>query len=208
MATSKIQSKKASTTRPTTRRKTTKKAATAPEAKPDENGDDAATQAATEAEVPSRRTRRRKKVTVATATAESAPPDETPSDGTSDVERFPPVYATEGDDGRVETLGDLSAAYCRALEVEGKSETTIRSYRADLALALSILGADTRLADLTPEMVSGFNEHPRVTQTRDGHPKAKTGMLKHRRVLRLALVWAAENGHVGVEPLPANGDAE
>lgn len=70
-----------------------------------------------------RRDLSRKKTATEAADATPESPNETPDNGT------------------ILTLGDLTDAYCSALEDDGKSETTIRSYKSDLALACGILGA-------------------------------------------------------------------
>ena len=92
------------------------------------------------------------------------------------------------------TLADLAAAY--EVHLEAQSVGTAKSYARALALACSVLGADTPLADLTLQAVADYFDHPRVTTTRDGAPKAASSVAKTRRVLRLALAWAAERGIV------------
>ncbi len=42
----------------------------------------------------------------------------------------------------------------------------------------------------------------RVTKLRTGKPKAKPSVDKTRRVLRLALVWAAEKKLIKAAPIP------
>ena len=99
------------------------------------------------------------------------------------------------------TLGDLAAAFGAHLDAF-KSAGTAASYRVELRLALAVLGEDTVLADITPAMVEEFNGHERVIRTRDGLVKAPSGIAKTRRVLRLALEWAAERGILPSAPLP------
>ena len=99
------------------------------------------------------------------------------------------------------TLADLAAAFGAHLDAF-KSPGTAASYRAEMRLALAVLGEGTVLADITTAMVEEFNGHERVVTTRDGLPKARTGIAKTRRVLRLALEWAAERGIIPSAPLP------
>ncbi len=102
----------------------------------------------------------------------------------------------------VATLADLSAAYALQMENDGKSNGTIASYSMELKLAQDELGADTPLADLTPEKVQTFYDSKRVTKLRSGKNKSQLSIDKTRRVLRLALVWAAERGILAKAPIP------
>ena len=91
-----------------------------------------------------------------------------------------------------ETLEDLCGAYLRHLDKAGRSNGTLFSYRLELRLACTVLGAETPVTSLTPDVVQGYYESDRVTKRLDGRPKSRTGVAKTRRVLRHALVWAAE----------------
>ena len=102
----------------------------------------------------------------------------------------------------VATLADLSAAYAMQMEADGKSNGTIASYSMELKLAQDELGAETPLADLTPEKVQTFYDSKRVPKLRSGKAKSQLGIDKTRRVLRLALVWAAERGILEKAPIP------
>ena len=100
------------------------------------------------------------------------------------------------------TLADVSAAYLAHMEDEGKSNGTIASYGMELKTAMGELGEETRVADLTPERVGEFYTSKKVTKLRSGKNKSQLSIDKTRRVLRLALVWAAERGIIGKAPLP------
>jgi len=102
------------------------------------------------------------------------------------------------------TLGELAELYLLHMEQLGKSRGTVFSYSIDLGLAVREVGEDTRIKALTPEKIGAFFESDAVTKTRTGKPKAKPTIDKTRRVLRLALVWAAETGEIPVAPLPEN----
>ena len=91
-----------------------------------------------------------------------------------------------------ETLEQLCVAYLRHLDKIGRSNGTLFSYRLELRLACTVLGAEMPITGLTPEAVQAYNESDRVTKRLDGKPKSKTGVAKTRRVLRLAILWAAE----------------
>ena len=100
------------------------------------------------------------------------------------------------------TLADLSEKYLTHLAEGEWSGGTISSYGMELKTAQAELGAETPVADLTPEKVQGYFESKRVTKLRSGKNKAKPSVDKTRRVLRLALVWAAEAGLIEKAPLP------
>jgi hypothetical protein len=100
------------------------------------------------------------------------------------------------------TLADIAAGYLAHMEEAGKSDGTISSYRMELRTAAAELGEDTPIADITPEKVQAFFESKRVTKLRSGKNKAKPSIDKTRRVLRLALCWAAERGILAKAPLP------
>jgi hypothetical protein len=102
----------------------------------------------------------------------------------------------------VATLADLAAAYAVRMESDGKSAGTIASYGMELKLAQDELGAETVLSDLTPERVAEFFNSKRVTKLRSGKNKSQLSIDKTRRVLRLALVWAAERGIIAKAPIP------
>ncbi|MBK7877800.1 MAG: hypothetical protein IPJ77_19130 [Planctomycetes bacterium] len=100
------------------------------------------------------------------------------------------------------TLAEMAEGYLAHLEASGKSNGTIFSYRLELAVALDELGAETKLAELTSERVLAFFASDRVNKTRTGVLKARVSVLKTQRVLRQALVWAAERRLVEKAPLP------
>ena len=132
----------------------------------------------------------------ATATEEPAP------------EAAPPKKAKKGSKKKAATpsgnatLADISAGYLAHMEEVGKSDGTVSSYRMELKTAMAELGEETPVADLTVERVQEYFDSPRVTKLRSGKSKAKPSIDKTRRVLRLALCWAAERGIVATAPIP------
>lgn len=100
------------------------------------------------------------------------------------------------------TLGDLAQAYLKALEAEGKSDGTLFSYRLEIRTALTALGEETKLADLTARKVGNFFASDKVTKTRTGRAKSPLSIAKTQRVLRQALEFAEEQGLVAEAPLP------
>ena len=91
-----------------------------------------------------------------------------------------------------ETLEQLCVAYLRHLDKAGRSNGTLFSYRLELRLACTVIGAETPITSLTPDVVQAYNDSDRVTKRLDGKPKSRTGIAKTRRVLRLAIFWASE----------------
>jgi RNA 3'-terminal phosphate cyclase len=100
------------------------------------------------------------------------------------------------------TLADLAERYIKHLEDEGKSPGTCSSYTAELRLAIKELGAETKITGITSEQVGAFFSSKAVTKLRSGRAKAKPSVDKTRRVLRLALVWAAEKKLIKSAPIP------
>lgn len=101
------------------------------------------------------------------------------------------------------TLADLAARYLTHMAEQGKSEGTRFSYGMELKLAQAELGSDALVSYLTPESIALFNEAPRVTTLKSGRPKSQLSIDKTRRVLRLALTWAHQEGlidHAVVDP--------
>lgn len=100
------------------------------------------------------------------------------------------------------TLGDLCRQYIHHLDDSGKSAGTVSSYTSELKLACKHLGADTAATAITVEKVAIYFSSDPVTKLRTGKPKAKPSIDKTRRVLRLALVWAAEKKLIKAAPIP------
>ena len=132
----------------------------------------------------------------AVATEEPAPEAEPPKKGKRGGKKK--AAAPSG----TATLADVAAGYLAHMESEGKSDGTISSYRMELKTAAAELGEETPIADLTPERVQVFFDCKRVTKLRSGKNKAKPSVDKTRRVLRLALVWAADSGILAKAPIP------
>ena len=101
------------------------------------------------------------------------------------------------------TVGELAPAFLEHLLAIGKSAGTARSYAADLAVARKHFTEDFPLKKLTKAKVAAYFASDAVTKTRAGEPKNAVTTAKIRRVFRLALVWAAEQGLIPEAPLPA-----
>jgi hypothetical protein len=105
------------------------------------------------------------------------------------------------------TLAKLSEKYLEHMEADGKSVGTCFSYTMELKSAISELGADTIASEITPKLIEKFNNCDRVMRLKSGKPKAQPSIDKSRRVIRLALTWAAQSGLIPSAPYPSKGDA-
>src|SRR5688572_32110907 len=101
------------------------------------------------------------------------------------------------------TLTQTAVAYLESLRAAKKSESTVNSYAADLDLATEVLGAETPIAQLTIDDITRFNQSEPVLTTKSGRPKALPTVERSRRVLRLALVFAEQQGAIESAPIPA-----
>jgi hypothetical protein len=135
-------------------------------------------------------------VTDAAPAIESVPTTEAPPDRAPEKPRK--AKKPKGD----AMFEQACEGYLKNLESIGKSHGTLFSYRLELVVAMDELGAKTPLAEITVDRVVAFYGCERVMRTRTGVEKAPPTYLKTRRVLRQALVWAAEAGLIEKAPLP------
>jgi hypothetical protein len=104
------------------------------------------------------------------------------------------------------SLSSLCEAYLASLLERGQSEGTVFSYRMELKTAQAELGAETKVADLTPEAIAAFNVCERVMRKKSGKPKAEPSFLKTRRTLRLCLAFGEQTGLIAKSPVDARKD--
>ena len=97
-----------------------------------------------------------------------------------------------------------AATQTRALSAKStkKSESTVNAYAADLDLATEVLGAETPIGQLTLDDITRFNASEPVLRTKSGRDKALPTIERSRRVLRLALVFAEQQGAIESAPIP------
>jgi hypothetical protein len=131
--------------------------------------------------------------------APEAPADATPASAPRKRGRPPKASAAPAGDL---TMAQLAERYIASLRDAGKGLGTQFSYSIDIAVAVKHFGAETAVATLTSRKVANYFDSDAVTKTRTGKAKAKPGIDKTRRVLRLALVWAAEQGLIAEAPIP------
>lgn len=100
------------------------------------------------------------------------------------------------------SLREAAELYLKSLEENGSSESTLSGYKAELRKALEVLGEETTLGDLTEEEVKKYFRSKRVTCKRDGTKRNTLTIDRSRRVLRLCLRHAEEQGLVDKAPVP------
>jgi hypothetical protein len=98
------------------------------------------------------------------------------------------------------TLATLAERYLEHMEQDGKSVGTCFSYTMELKSAIAEIGGDTLVAEITPHLIEKFNACDRVMLLKSGKPKAQPSIDKTRRVIRLALTWAAQTGLIASAP--------
>jgi site-specific recombinase XerD len=106
------------------------------------------------------------------------------------------------------SLTECALAYLESLKTARKSESTISAYAADLDLATQVLGAETPIGAISIEDVTRFNGSEVVLKTKSGRAKAQPTIDRSRRVLRLALVYAEQQGAIETVPIEAKPRAK
>jgi hypothetical protein len=120
---------------------------------------------------------------------------------TNDAPKAKKAKATKKTAKPTWTLTECALAYLESLKAAHKSESTISAYAADLDLATEVLGGETPIAAITPADVERFNASSPVTTTKSGRAKAQPTIDRSRRVLRLALVFAEQQGAIEAAPI-------
>ena len=103
---------------------------------------------------------------------------------------------------RETTLHDAAQAYLEHLKSTGKSEATIYTYGKDFELIEGHFGADRKLTAILPAHVGKFFKSDTLLKKPSGEDRAKPTTDKTKRVFRMFLVWAKEQGHIDSLPLP------
>ena len=91
--------------------------------------------------------------------------------------------------------------YIEHLAAIGKKASTVGTAKRTLALFEEHLGAKKVVAKIMPVHVAGFFNSEAAT-TLKGKPRAKASILQIRRIVRGALVFWHEQGHLESVPLP------
>lgn len=98
------------------------------------------------------------------------------------------------------TLAQAGEAFLARLTKEAASPSTLGAYKADLGIAIAVLGEKREVANINRSSIERFDEHELVTQTRSGKPKAIPTIERTRRVLRLVLRDAHAAGYIAELP--------
>jgi hypothetical protein len=114
----------------------------------------------------------------------------------------PTKNATETPAAAPGSLRAIADAWLASLQDAGHTPSTVSSYRNDMEVAHEFFG-DISAGDMTEKQVATFNASKAVVKKANGKPKAQPTILKTRRALRLALVWAEEQGLIKKAPIPA-----
>ena len=76
------------------------------------------------------------------------------------------------------------------------------AYAGDLKLAVGFFGPATPLARLNAAWLGRFVKSEALLKRANGSHRKPLSVARARRVLRLMLVWAEEQGHIEQIPLP------
>lgn len=98
------------------------------------------------------------------------------------------------------TLQGLACSYLAHLEESGKSASTRSVYAKDLELAVAYFGGSTEIGAISDRGVIEFEHSQTVTIAASGREKASPTIERTRRVLRLALTFAADRGWIAAAP--------
>ena len=91
--------------------------------------------------------------------------------------------------------------YIEHLTAIGKKPSTVGTAKRTMALFGEHLGAKKVVAKIMPVHVAGFFKSDAATTLRD-KPRAKASILQIRRIVRGALMFWHEQGHLETVPLP------
>jgi hypothetical protein len=137
----------------------------------------------------------------ATPPADLAPEAPTPKKGrTKKAKAKPAAKETPATPGSLRAIGD---AWLESLRAAGHTQSTVSSYGNDLGIAYEHFGSDAVAATITERQIAGFNASKGVTKKANGKGKAQPTILKTRRALRLALVWAEQKKLIAKAPYSA-----
>ena len=91
--------------------------------------------------------------------------------------------------------------YLEHLKALGKKASTVGTAKRTMDLFEEHLGPKKVVAKIMPVHVAGFFKSEAATMLK-GKPRAKASILQIRRIVRSALVWWHEQGHLESVPLP------
>jgi site-specific recombinase XerC len=92
--------------------------------------------------------------------------------------------------------------YIKHLEGTGKSKSTLYTIGHDLEMAVAYFGEDKEVGKILPVHVAGFFKSDVVLKTSTGRERTQVTLAQIRRVFRMFLAWAQEQGYIDRLPLP------
>jgi len=98
-------------------------------------------------------------------------------------------------------LKDAATQYIEHLEAVGKKPSTVGTARRTMDLFVGHLGEGKEVGKILPVHIAGFFKSEAATMLK-GKPRAKASILQIRRIVRGALVFWHEQGHLESVPLP------
>jgi hypothetical protein len=140
------------------------------------------------------------------ATPETLPPKKgrAPKAATPARKKAAPTETPAAIPGSLRAIGN---GWLDALRDAGHTPSTLSSYANDLEVAYEHFGETKVAAEITEKEIAAFNASRGVVKTRAGKSKAQPTILKTRRALRLALVWAEQTKLIKKAPFPAKTPA-
>lgn len=93
-------------------------------------------------------------------------------------------------------------AFLNHLKFVGKNERTVEVYGRCLENVSAYFGADKPLGKLTPATIGTFFKSDAFLKKPNGVAKSPITLTQNKRVFRMMLVWAQENGFLTNIPFP------
>ena len=79
---------------------------------------------------------------------------------------------------------------------------TIQAYRYDFDIVLAFFGTQRTLNEVTLSQVGKFLRSDELLLRQDGQPRCENMVNRIKRVFRMLLFWAYEQGHLDYLPIP------
>lgn len=100
------------------------------------------------------------------------------------------------------SVKEAIANYMDVLKEAGKSERTLYTYGKDFEQVMAFFGADRPLNSILLTQVGKFYRSDVLLKLPNGQERAFKTVDKTRRVFRMFLVWAYQQGYIETLPLP------
>lgn len=93
-------------------------------------------------------------------------------------------------------------AYLIHLSESNKKNRTIQAYRYDFDIVLAFFGAQRTVNEVTLSQVGKFLRSDELLLRQNGQPRCENMVNRIKRVFRMLLFWAYEQGHLDYLPIP------